>query len=94
MEIMRSNFDVGYIERRYALGFDVDYTVLMLERTFDTHEAAARNDDAILFESVGGEDDVGDPGFVFEGEKDEAFGGSGALARNDAAGNTDVVMVG
>lgn len=40
-----------------------------------------------------GDDDVGDAGFVFHGEKDEAFGGAGALAGDDAAGGSDPFAV-
>jgi len=65
----------------------MDHTVLVLERAFDPQEPIARDCDAVLLEYIGREDDIGDPGLVFEGEEDEAFGGAGALARNHTAGD-------
>jgi hypothetical protein len=77
------------------LCFDVEAlrdAVLILEWSFDHEESAARDDDAILLKDVGREDDVGDAGFVFEREKDEALGGAWALAGDDAACGADKLI--
>ena len=65
--------------------FDVDDTILILEWSFDHEESGARDDDSILLEDVGRQDDVCDAGFVFEREKDKPFGGAWALTRDDTA---------
>jgi hypothetical protein len=70
----------------------MDYTVLVLKRAFDMQEAIARDNDAVLLEGVGREYNVGDAGFVFEGEEDESFGGAGALARDYTSGNSDMLI--
>ena len=71
------------------LGFDVDHAVLILKDAFNQKESIARDCDAVLLEGVGRKDDVGDAGFVFEGEKDEALGSARALAGNHTAGDAD-----
>ena len=86
---MRTDIGARDVKRDYSLGFDVNNSVLILERAFDQEEAIARYCDAVLLEYIGCEDDVGDAGFVFEGEKDEALGCAGALAGDDAAGDAD-----
>ena len=83
------NLDIRDVERRDSLGLDMDHTVLVLERAFDQEKSVASNDKTVLLEYIGCEDDVGDAGFVFEGEKDEALGCAGALAGDDAAGGAD-----
>jgi hypothetical protein len=70
----------GDVERSDTLGFDVYHAVLILERALDKQKTAAGDDDAVAFEDVRREDDVGDAGFVFEREKDETLGRSWALA--------------
>ena len=47
------------------------------------------DDHAVLREKLRRDDGVGDAGFVFKAEEDEAFGGAGALAGDDAAGDAD-----
>ena len=70
----------------------MNHAVLILERPFDQQEAAAGDDDAVALEDIGGEDDVGDAGFIFEGEEDEALGRAGPLACDDATGDADGLM--
>ena len=86
---MGANIGACDVEGDYSLGFDVNNSVLILERAIDQEKSVASNDNAVLLEYIGCEDDVGDAGFVFEGEKDEALGCAGALARDDAAGDAD-----
>ena len=76
------------------LRFDVNHAVLILQRPFDQQEAAARDDDAVALEDIGSKDDVGDAGFIFEREEDEALGRAGPLACDDATGDADGLMAG
>jgi len=65
--------------------FDVDDAALDLENTFDIEEARACDHDSIAFEEIGTDDHVGDSGFVFHGQKDEAFGSAWALSCDNTA---------
>jgi len=89
MKVMRGHDGAGDVERNDALGFDVNHAVLILQRAIDAQKAAAGGDHAVAFEHVRSEDDVGDAGFIFEGEKYESLGGTRTLARNDASGDAD-----
>jgi len=89
VKVMGTDVGACDVEGDYSLGFDVNNSVLILERAFNQEESVARHNDAVLLEYIGCEDDVGDAGFVFEGEKDEALGCAGALACDDAAGDAD-----
>ena len=93
MKIVRADFYVGDIERSDAPGFDMNYAILMLQLTFHLHEAAARDHSTIFFKRVRREDDIGNPRFIFEREKDETLCSSGALASNNATGNPNVMMI-
>src|ERR1700757_414479 len=66
----------------------------MLARALPAPESTARDDHAILLECVGGEDDVGDAGFVFERKENKTLGSSRALPRDHATGHMNKVMVG
>jgi hypothetical protein len=41
VEVVRANLGIRDVERCYSLRFDVDYTVLVLERAFDPQEPVA-----------------------------------------------------
>jgi hypothetical protein len=81
-----------HIERLELAGFDVDDAVLILEFAGDEQETRAGDDDAVRLENIGGDDDVGDSGFVFKREEDEAFGGAGALAADYSACGADWLL--
>ena len=70
--------------------FDVNDAVLILQLSSNGEKAAARDDEAVRLKDIGRDDDVGDAGFIFEGEKDEAFGGARALTGDDSSGDTDM----
>lgn len=74
-------------------GLDVDHAVLVLEATEDTEERFLHDDEAEFLEELGIDDDVGDAGFVFEADEDDAFGGAGTLAANDGPGDSQGLVV-
>ncbi len=59
MEVMRSNFDVSYIQGEDAVGLDMNGSLLMLKRPFHLNEMTAGSDNPILLKSVGCKYDVG-----------------------------------
>ena len=65
-----------------------------LEGTFDEEEGFGGDGEAVVFEGFFRDEDVGDSGFVFEGDEAVAFGGLGALTTNDHAGDLEVGAVG
>ena len=89
VKVMGTDIGACDVERDYSLGFDVNNSVLILKRTFDQEESVTSNNNAVLLEYIWCEDDVGDAGFVFKGEKDEALGSARALAGNHTAGDAD-----
>lgn len=64
----------------------MDDAVLILEFAGDEEEFFAGDEETVAVVEVGVDDDVGDAGFVFQGEEDEAESGAGALAGYDATG--------
>ena len=54
-----------------------------LEAAFDEEEGLGGDEQLVLVEGVAGDEEVGDAGFVFEGDETMAFGGGGALAADD-----------
>jgi len=67
----------------------VDYVVLVLEWAFYQKKPGPGYGDLVSFVHLRCDDDVGDAGFVFHGEKDEALCCARALAGDDAAGGSD-----
>ena len=94
MKVVRGDFDRGGVEWGDVVGFDMDHTVVVLKQSFDEKKTVASDCETLALEEIWGEDDVGDAGFVFEGEKDEAFCCAGALPRDDAACDTNLRIVG
>src|ERR1035437_505408 len=94
MEIVSSDFDIRDVEAEDTLRLHVDYTILVLQWTFDTHEATARNHNAVLLKHVGSEDDVGDARFIFKRKEDEALGSARPLPCDHATGNAHILMIG
>ena len=84
----------GEIERADVAGFDMDDAVVALQLTLDQQKALARDGEAFALEEVRRKNDIGDAGFIFEREEDEAFGRAGTLAGNDATGRAHANRVG
>lgn len=80
-------------EAEEAFGLDGGDAVLLLHEAFDEEERRADDDEAVVVEEVGADDDVGDAGFIFEGEEDEALGGAWTLTGDDGAGDADAASV-
>ena len=94
MEIVRSNLDVTDIKGSNSLCFDMNDSILMLERTFHAHKATARNHNTVLFKVIRGDDDIGDTGFIFERQKDKTLRGPWALPCDDTSWNPNKFMIG
>ena len=86
---MGTDIGAGDVERDNSLGFDVNNSVLILERSRDQEKSVTRNNSAVLLEYIGCEDDVGDACFIFQGKKDKALRCAGALASDHTAGDAD-----
>src|SRR5665213_4009237 len=67
--------------------------VLILELAVNLEELSSRHQDALAFVELGMDDDVGDAGFVFHGQEDEAQGRAGTLTGYDRTGGTDSLAV-
>ena len=93
MKVMGTDIGACDVERDYSLGFDVNNSVLILERAFDQEKSVASNDNAVLLEYIGCEDDVGDACFIFQGKKHKALGGARTLAGDDAASDAYGAMI-
>ena len=94
MEIVRNGFGLGDEQRQHAFGFDGDDVVLILQNAFDGEEALAGKQQAILVKQVWPDNGVSYASFIFQTEKDESFGGSWALADDDAAADAETLAVG
>ncbi len=68
------------------LGEQVHDFSFALQHAEDAEEAGGEEFAALAFGEVGVDDDVGQPGFVFDGQEDDAAGGAGALAAGDDTG--------
>ena len=64
---------------------EVDDFALAADLAVDAGQAGADDFAALAFQELGADDDVGEAGFVFEGDEHRAFGGAGALAAGDDA---------
>ena len=94
MEIMGSNYYVTDIKWSNSLCFDMNDSILMLERTFHAHKATARNHNTVLFKVIRRDDDIGDTGFIFERQEDKTLRGPWALPSDDTPWNPDKFMIG
>jgi len=65
MEIMRVNAGAGDFYWQNAKSFHVDDTVLYLQPAFNVEESIASDNDPLMLEEIGCDDDIGNPGFIF-----------------------------
>src|ERR1700744_5020956 len=93
VEVVGANFEGAVGAGGKSHSFNVDDVVLILQGAFDQQEAAAGDEQAVAVVQVGSNDDIGDAGFVFHGDEDEAFSGARALAGDDASGGADVFAI-
>jgi len=77
-----------------ARSLHMDDGIDVLERAFEEEKLALNHGGAIAIENVRRDDDVRNAGFVFEADEDETFRCAGTLARDHAAGYTDVAAIG
>src|SRR5271166_3418340 len=78
----------------HAFGADRDDVVLMLQDAFNGEEALARQEQTVLMKQVGRDDGVGHAGFIFQADKNKTFGGTRALADDDAASDAQPLAAG
>jgi hypothetical protein len=91
---MRGGADeVFVVETFKVMGFDGDDVVLMLKAAGNQEEWFLGDDEAEFFKELRVYDNIRNAGFIFEAEKDETFGGAGALAANDVARDADQLVV-
>lgn len=69
-----------------APGDEVDDFAFALDDAEDAEQAGAEEFLALAFGEAGMDNDVGNSGFVFQRQKDDAVGAAGALAVGDEAG--------
>src|SRR5262249_43945467 len=69
------------------LGDDMDDALLALQLAAAVEQRRAERGAAKALEDRRPDDQVGDPGFVFEGDKDDSVGASRALADEDEPGD-------
>lgn len=77
-----------------SASLEVDDFALAADLAVDAEQAGADDFAALAFHELGADDDVGEAGFVLEGDEHRAFGGAGALAAGDDAGGADELAVG
>ena len=84
---------LAVIEAFDVAGLDNVHAVSGLEAAFDEKKTFLGDGEAKFFEELRRDDGVGDAGFVFEADENEAFGGAWALAANDVAGDANDLAV-
>lgn len=76
-----------------AAGLDHGGAASVLDFALDGKEEFLGNGEAPLFEELGGNNGVGDAGFIFEADKDESLRGAGALAADDHSCDANVLPI-
>lgn len=66
----------------------------VLDDSGDFEEGLTGYEEAVVFKELWPDDCVGDSGFIFKADKDDAFGGGGSLAADDSAGDSCLFAVG
>lgn len=95
MEItgVRADFLKGSGEIFQALDEDVDYPLLVLQAAVGDVGGGGAGDCVETVPDVHFDDQVGNAGFVFEGDEGDSFGGAGALTHQDQAGDAHEAAV-
>ncbi len=85
----------GFVaEGEDAVGEEAGGAFGVLELAVDLQEGFLGDDEAVAFEEGGGDEDVGDAGFIFEADEAVAFGCAGALAADDHADDSEAAAMG
>src|ERR1700722_4260022 len=93
MEVVGAYFQVVKGQRLDAFCLHVNDSVLVLQRTFYQNKFAPCDHDTLPFIKIRSDDDIGNAGFIFHGEKDEALSCAGALSCNDTTGCAHIFSV-
>lgn len=87
MKVVRLHFGVNKVERLYHPGFNGNHAILVLQNASYQQKRMMNNHSVVFLKKLRRDDYVGNARFVFETQKDESFGSTGALANNYGAGN-------
>src|SRR5438270_102754 len=93
VEVVGGSFRLRDIQGENAIGFYGDHIVLILQDALDHYEFFANQQQTVFLEHAGGNDGVGNAGFILQAEEDETFGGARTLANDDTAGYTQALPV-
>jgi hypothetical protein len=77
-----------------ALGHQMDDRAFALYLSEDAEQAGTEQFAALLLDQPGVHDDIGQPGFVFEGDENNAAGGARPLPAGDDSGGAHELAVG
>jgi len=69
----------------HVRGYDVDHLFLCLHAPAHLDQPGAHHHLAVFLERIGPDDEIGDPGFVFQANKDETFCSPRSLTANDVS---------
>lgn len=96
MEVARDGLECRrlVVEAFEFADVDVDDLALAFDGAVGEEEGAEACDAPVFLEGVAPDDEVGDAGFVFQGDEDDSGGGAGALAAEDDAGDADAALGG
>jgi hypothetical protein len=86
MEIVRPHFEITESQWLYPFSLDMDYAVLILQRSLDQNKFAACDDNALPLIKIGSHDDIRNTCLILHRNKDETFRSPWTLPRNDTAG--------
>ena len=93
MEVMGGTRRGGGFYAFEALRKNVDDALHILNLSLNQQPLFGEDGEAEGVEDIGHDDHVEDTGFVFEADKEDAFGGAGSLADNDAARHPDQATI-
>ena len=76
-----------------SLHFHRNDVLLILQHAFKQQKLLVHDHDVMLSKDLRRQDRIGNPRFIFEAEKHEAFGSSGTLTRDYGAGNSHLSSI-
>tara|TARA_R110002049_G_scaffold15246_5_gene62611 strand:+ start:714 stop:1040 length:327 start_codon:yes stop_codon:yes gene_type:complete len=94
MKVMRVRRDGGGGGEGVSFeGVDGEDAIDFLDAALDAEKFFLGEGEAVFLEGGGGDEGVGDAGFIFEADEDVALRGAGALAADDHACDDEVIAM-